>query len=85
MSTNTTDKLHIINKTSPLPNSQLDPSHLILNIQLNNLGTYAILDTGGRYCYMSKEFADENNIQLEADPNIAPIQNLNDNILNPNQ
>ena len=84
MSSKPTDKLHIINKTSNTPTPTLDPSHLILNIQLNNLGTYAILDTGGRYCYMSKQFAEENNIEVESDPNISPIQNLNDNNLNPN-
>ncbi|KXN64621.1 hypothetical protein CONCODRAFT_14207, partial [Conidiobolus coronatus NRRL 28638] len=49
------DKLLMINKTSPTLNTQqIDPSHLILNIQLNNLRTYAVLDTRGRYCYMSK-------------------------------
>jgi hypothetical protein len=58
------DNLHVINKSSPTTPNIIDPSHLILNIQLNNLGTFAILDTGGRYCYMSKQFAEDNNIEL---------------------
>ncbi|KXN64890.1 hypothetical protein CONCODRAFT_13740 [Conidiobolus coronatus NRRL 28638] len=38
LSSKTTDKLLIINKTSPTLNTlQIDPSHLILNIQLNYL------------------------------------------------
>jgi hypothetical protein len=34
---------------------------------------------------MSKQFAEDNNIELWIDPNISPIQNLNRNTLNPNQ
>jgi hypothetical protein len=34
---------------------------------------------------MSKQFAEDNNIQLRIDLNISPIQNLNGSTLNPNQ
>ncbi|KXN64979.1 hypothetical protein CONCODRAFT_13602 [Conidiobolus coronatus NRRL 28638] len=40
LSSKLSDKLLMINKTSPTLNTQqIDPSHLILNIQLNNHGT----------------------------------------------
>jgi hypothetical protein len=79
------EKLYVINKFSPTTPNIIDPSHLILNIQLNNLGSFAILDTGNRYCYMSKQFAADNNIKLRIDPKFSPIQNLNENTLSPNQ
>ncbi|KXN64715.1 hypothetical protein CONCODRAFT_14066 [Conidiobolus coronatus NRRL 28638] len=64
LSSKPADNLLMINKTSPTLNTQqIDPSHLILNNQLNNLGTYTVLDTGGRYYYMSKQFANNNNIE----------------------
>jgi hypothetical protein len=34
---------------------------------------------------MSKQFAEDNNIELRIDPNISPIQNLNRSTLNLNQ
>jgi hypothetical protein len=43
------DKLHIINKSSPTMPNIIDPSILILNIQLKILRNFAILDIGRRY------------------------------------
>jgi hypothetical protein len=41
--------------------SKPNPSHFNLGIKLNDLNTYAILETYGRHCYISKQFTAKNN------------------------